>query len=274
MINCYISSLCALCSQLMLEQLARDDYCAKPDEPISDAEEERISGWLEIAANLANDFEWRAVHDRIAIIKHNLLKTTMSQRDLATELRVLRETIHDGLREQHIYRYPQDKSKILRKWKDDWAQVRSSFPSAEKDIIASVDLWALGHSTASVFHFMRVAEHGLHAIARERRVKLPKNKPIEWAAWQEIIKSIGDAQTEIGKTKPPGPGKDEALAFYSGAIAHLEGFKDKYRNLVAHVRKDYDEHQAASAMMHVREFMIGLSAKIGENPKPIRWKFR
>jgi Asp-tRNA(Asn)/Glu-tRNA(Gln) amidotransferase A subunit family amidase len=111
-------------------------------------------------------------------------------------------------------------------------------------------------------------------VAKERRVKLPKNKPVEWATWQEIIKSIRDAHAEIGKTKLPGQGKDEALAFYSGALAHLEAFKDKYRNLVMHVREDYDEHQAASAMMHVREFMAGLSTKIGENPKPIRWKFR
>ena len=76
---------------------------------------------------------------------------------------------------------------------------------------------------------MRVAEHGLGAVAKERRVKLPKNKPVEWATWQEIIKSIRDAHAEIGKTKPPGQGKDEALAFYSGALAHLEAFKDKYR---------------------------------------------
>jgi hypothetical protein len=121
---------------------------------------------------------------------------------------------------------------------------------------------------------MRVAEHGLRAVAKERRVKLIKNKPIKWATWQEIIRAIRDAQAEIGKTKPAGPGKDEALAFYSGAVSHLEAFKDKYRNLVMHVRENYDEHQADGVMMHVREFMAWLSAKIGENPKPIRWKFR
>jgi hypothetical protein len=68
--------------------------------------------------------------------------------------------------------------------------------------------------------------------------------------------------------------QDRFRAFYSGALSHLEGFKDKYRNMVFHVRKDYDEHQANSAMMHVNEFMAGISAKIGETAKPIRWKFR
>lgn len=259
MINCYISPLCALCSQLMLEQIARDDGFARPgpDEPISDAEERRISGWLQVATCAANDFELNAVHDRIAIIRRNL-KTAMSQRDLATELRVLRETIDNCLRWQCIYRYPLGKSDFLKKWKDDWGPVPKSFPSAEGDIVAGVDLWALGHSTASVFHFMRVLEHGLRALANE----FGRNFDVH--NWQVIIDQIEAEIRALGKTLPAGIPKSERLQFLSEAAKEFVYFKDGWRNYVSHNRATYDEHQARSVLEHVRSFMTDLTARLSE----------
>jgi hypothetical protein len=64
-------------------------------------------------------------------------------------------------------------------------------------------------------------------------------------------------------------------AFYSGAIGQLHAFKDTYRNVVMHVRRDYDELDALRAINQVRDFMNGLSVKIGEKtrrPIPLsRW---
>jgi hypothetical protein len=137
---------------------------------------------------------------------------------LANELRVLRETVDDGISFKYFYHYPQEKALVLLKFERDWDTINSRFPSSKRDALAAVDCWALGHNTASVFHFMRVAEYGLRAIAKELRAPLPKKKPIEWATWQEIIIAIRTARDEIGRTKPAGPGKDEALAFYSGAL--------------------------------------------------------
>lgn len=257
MINCHISSLCRLCSQLMLEQITRDDYCAEPDEPMNDADKERISGWLTIATHAANEFEWKAVHDRIAVTSRKLEKP-MSQRDIAVELRVLRETIDSGLKGQHIYRYPQEKSKILRKWKDDWAQVLSSFPSAQKDIIASVDLWALGHSTASVFHFMRILEHGLRALAKDLGINFDIQN------WQNVIDQIEAAIRQAGKNLPRGQGKIDRLQFLSEAAKEFTYFKDGWRNYVSHNRAIYDEHQASSVLEHVKAFMTVLSSQLSE----------
>ncbi|HEY2530485.1 MAG TPA: hypothetical protein VGJ20_21560 [Xanthobacteraceae bacterium] len=53
-------------------------------------------------------------------------------------------------------------------------------------------------------------------------------------------------------------------AFYSGATGQLHAFKDTYRNVVMHVRRSYDELDALRAINQVRDFMNGLSAKIGE----------
>ena len=49
--------------------------------------------------------------------------------------------------------------------------------SAKGDIMDAVDAYALGLNTACVFHLMRIAEHGMRALARERKVKLIKINP-------------------------------------------------------------------------------------------------
>jgi hypothetical protein len=174
-------------------------------------------------------------------------------------MRVLRETIDSGLKWQYIYRYPQDKSRILTKWKDDWAAVLASFPSASHDIIAGVDCWALHHSTASVFHFMRVLEHGLRALAAD----VGKNFDVQ--NWQNIIDQIESEVRNLGKTLPRGLAKSERLQFLSQAAKEFSYFKDGWRNYVSHNRASYDEHQAHSVMEHVKSFMTTLSSKLSED---------
>ena len=154
--------------------------------------------------------------------------------------------------------------------KVEWQKSITAFPECEEEILSAIDCYALGQPTASVFHSMRVAEHGLRAIAKERRIKLPKNKPIEWGNWQELLLKLDDEIKVIGKKKA-GKAKDAALEFYSGARAELNGFKDEYRNLIAHVRAKYDELQALRALRNVHAFMERIAAKIDHRHYRIRW---
>jgi protein-disulfide isomerase-like protein with CxxC motif len=105
---------------------------------------------------------------------------------------------------------------------------------------------------------------------------LPRNKHIDWGAWQEIIKELTKEAAKIGEKASAGAAKDNALSFYSGAISDLNAFKDEYRNQVMHVRKEYDEHQALRALVKVREFMERVSEKMNHKHQRIRWglKFR
>jgi hypothetical protein len=117
---------------------------------------------------------------------------------------------------------------------------------------------------------MRTAECGLRALPRERRVRVPK-RPLEWATWQDILNQIKKSVDSIAGRRA-GPAKDAALEFYRGTLGEFEAFKDTYRNNVMHTRRTYDEHQAASVLVHVREFMARLAAKIDERSiKAIRW---
>jgi hypothetical protein len=193
--------------------------------------------------------------------------------ELNTRARALRNAIQVELRQYLYYQYPKEQGNKLRSWKDDWEIVIAAFPTIEREVFEATDCYSTGHSTASVFHSMRVAEYGLRALARERRVKLPKNKQIEWATWHEIIREL-DKEIELIGQKRAGAAKDAALAFYSGARADLNGFKDEYRNLAMHIRANYDDSDARCALNNVRSFMARISGKINHKHYRIRWGLR
>jgi hypothetical protein len=201
------------------------------------------------------------------------LKHDFSWSELNTRTRALRDAIETELRGYLYYQYPKAKGDKLRTWKEDWKASLAAFPATEIEVFCAVDCYALGHNTASVFHSMRVAEHGLRALAKERRIKLPRNKQVEWANWQDIIRALDEEIKVIG-TKRAGAAKDAALEFYSGARADLNGFKDEYRNLVMHVRAFYDHHQSLRALEKVQAFMGRLAVKLNAKGKRIRWGLR
>ena len=187
------------------------------------------------------------INAAIGSLRHTPIEPHLNWSEVNARGRALRNAILNELKGYHFYQYPRDKGQKLAAWLNDWGAAPHGVPPDIKvDVFCAVDCYALAHNTASVFHSMRVAEHGLRALAKERRVKLPRNKQIEWGTWQEIIKALDDEIRLIGTTKKAGWAKDAALEFYSGARADLNGFKDEYRNLVSHVRASYDDIAGAS----------------------------
>jgi hypothetical protein len=239
------------------------------DEMVTDQDCDQAKGWLQYATTQADQLELQAVHDRIDIFSRKI-KVRIRLHDYLAEVRTLRETFQKGINFKYFYRYPQRRAEMVLKFQQDWSVIVAAFPAVKAEAECALDLYALNHNTASVFHSMRVAEHGLRALAKERKISLAKNRPVEWANWQDIIKALGD-EAKIILNKPAGAAKDRALDFYSGAIADLNGFKDEYRNLVMHVRKVYNDLQALRAYQRVRDFMERISAKINHQHYRIRW---
>ena len=156
----------------------------------------------------------------------------------------------------------------------EWAHIIKAFRETKADIVAGVDCYAIEHNTACVFHMMRVAEHGLRALARERRVKLKNDKPLTHENWNTIIEETDKKAQEIQKTARAGDQKDAALAFYNGALAHLRALKDRYRNRVMHARETFNPHEAGDATFHTKSLMAGLATKINDlTTHQIRWGF-
>lgn len=218
--------------------------------------------------------EMKSDHIHVAVerLERWMQRPSPEWRELHMRACALRDAAEIELGQYLYYQYPKHKGQKLVTWREDWASAIKAFPEIEKDSFHATDCYAMEHDTASVFHSMRVAEYGLRAIARERGIKLPKDKPIEWATWQEIIREI-DKQIAVIAGKPAGAAKDAALAFYSGARADLNGFKDEYRNAVMHVRTDYDDLQALRALQNVCHFMGRLAEKIDHTHKQVDWGF-
>jgi hypothetical protein len=230
----------------------------------------RVAGMFQFAKMMAAQFELPAVTDRVT---HFEMQSRYAMRfdTLLAEIRVLRETIQDGLNYRYFYYYPQNRALTVLGSEAAWERVIVKFPSAKEDVKAGVDCWALDHATASIFHFMRVAEIGLRALAKERRVVLPKKRALAWADWQAIIEGIRK-KVEMIAQRPRGPARDAALEFYRGALGSFEGFKDAYRNNVMHSRRAYAEADASAVMNHVRDFMNRLSERLDEKAaKQISW---
>lgn len=186
-------------------------------------------------------------------------------KDLADRAAALRDAIEIELSDYLFYQYPKEKGEKVRDIEQEWMLAANAFPEIKYDAACATDCYALGHSTASVFHSMRVAERGMRALAKQRQITLPKDQLIEWATWQQVIKALEKEYKDVGDKHAAGAEKDKLLAFYSGAIAELNSFKDEYRNLVMHVRKNYDDLQALRALNNVHSFMDRLAEHLKPN---------
>lgn len=127
--------------------------------------------------------------------------------------------------------------------------VEDNFPDANRDIAAAGRCFALDEWTASVFHCMRVLEHGLRFLAGKFNV------PFTVDSWHRVISGI-----EIGIPNLRSKGhltEDDrrSITAYSEVASHFRYFKDAWRNNVSHAKTHYDEREAEKIFLHVRDFM-------------------
>jgi len=180
--------------------------------------------------------------------------------DLRAKVLALRDAIDTELKQYCYYQYPKQKAQILGSWRDDWKAAISAFPSIETEVLRAMDCYALGHDVASVFHSMRILEHGLRAVAADVGLTFDLQQ------WHNIIEQIESAIVTERKTLSKGEARNERLRFLSEAAKEFFYFKDGWRNYVSHNRADYDEHQALSVLNHVRSFMNHLASQLSETP--------
>jgi hypothetical protein len=262
LLNCSLIGLAGLVSELTLQDILGSQIergitrlVDDSDEAISDNTRVRLKGWIEkIGGAVAEEYEMSAVRDRIERFSKIISKPRATNREVHYQIKALREAVDDGLKGQFLYRYPKAKAEVLASWKRDWEKVTASFPGTESDIKAGADIWAMGHHTASVFHMMRVLEHGLGALARN------VGRVFDTQNWYNIINEIEAAIKQEDKTLPRGSEKNERLRFLSEAAKEFSYFKDGWRNYVSHNKCTYDEHQARSVMEHTRHFMTILAS--------------
>ncbi len=140
------------------------------------------------------------------------------------------------------------------------ATVAQQFPSVTYDIDESIKCLALGRSTASVFHMMRIMEAALRAIHSCLGIAtLPMGPDRNWGQVanriRENIKSRGSNFLE--------------KELFSEMYALLDAVKEAWRNNTMHFDDKKTEEEAELIFLAVRGFMKKVAARMDENGLPL-----
>ncbi|MGC2247345.1 MAG: hypothetical protein WA609_12140 [Terriglobales bacterium] len=174
---------------------------------------------------------------------HIVASLGVTHQNLAHELEVLRESIEADLGDHQFYFLATPDVKTAGEMSASWKNFSEVVPGAEWEGNEAISCYVLNRSTATVFHSMRAAEHGLRVLAKKLRVSSAlrhKNQivPIEYADWQKVITAIKNKLDDIGKIRV-GPKRQALLEKYSDAADHCIYMKDIWRNNISHSRKPY-----------------------------------
>jgi hypothetical protein len=192
---------------------------------------------------------------------------------VANEMTHLKESLIGETSSRRFLYVRNDRSGLLDQKSLFGLKVYRAFPSARKDIREAGNCLGAENNTAAVFHLMRVAEYGLRALARDRRITLSKKGVLELATWEQIIRQIEEAEVAI-QGCPKTLAREAQFEFYHGAMMEFKRFKNKFRNRIMHTREEeYDRDEALSAFNHVRDFMRILASRISELQRtPLVWR--
>tara|TARA_B100000678_G_scaffold291197_2_gene306782 strand:+ start:3494 stop:4282 length:789 start_codon:yes stop_codon:yes gene_type:complete len=234
-------------------------YYDRRGEPLTDDLTAELS---ELLSEFADFFERFSMRHALACARHLVSRQTrLSQNpgELAIRIQTLHDAIVDDVDGMFLFLYQDDRASVLRSIDSDWADVFKAFPSIEPEIRPALDLWASGHPTASVFHFMRACELGLRALARDLGITF-HTKPMEWGTWGSLLKPLGEKLDELKKTTS-GPKRDSDFEFYSRAVLELTALNG-VRDQVMHVRKGFLQADAEMVREHVKNFFDNLATRL------------
>jgi hypothetical protein len=201
----------------------------------------------------------------LARIRHSMGRDKMDASRLQGESEHAYNAFVDSLNRLTYLFVPKDLCKYVDQDRLFGDKVWERFKDARQDVCQAGNCLAIECATASVFHLMRVAEHGLRAVAKKLQVKLThkgENQPIEFADWNDVITGIRNKITEVRKL-PRGPRKDKSLTFYSDVADQCEYMKDIWRNTIAHTRRPYTTPEAVAVFHRVETFMQRLASELG-----------
>jgi HEPN domain-containing protein len=136
--------------------------------------------------------------------------------------------------------------------------VENGFSSTLEDLREASKCFALGRSTASVFHAMRAAEVGLIALGKDLKVPAATNQN-----WGELLIQIEQAIKRVGEATH-GANWRNSRQWYAEASAQLHNFKDAWRNDVMHVHRSYTQSRAQEILTATRAFMCQIATRLSE----------
>jgi hypothetical protein len=166
---------------------------------------------------------------------------------LAHDLMDLQEIVYSELRESKFLYVPRAKQEYYER-KELCGPLVSKLERARSDIEEAGKCIALGRSTASVFHFMRVMEAALQEIARTLGVTIR----VEEVEWQSILDDLNDAIEALPNNTPEAK---KRRAEYAGMATHLWHVKLAWRNPTMHPKATYTDEEALDVLRQTTAFV-------------------
>jgi hypothetical protein len=289
MIRFWIGSIGTVFAQ-MLELSER--VSAKPsDDVVSDINRNRAFTILESAGRHIANLELVESIEAITRIEKEFGRARIKNKELELHFVNLAHLIESELNKLHAFALDRNKLKFFRDLSYGieinpapkgiapppaplfTQRAQDSFPSAGMDIVEAGRCIALGRNNAAIYHLMQVAEVGLRALARDRRVIIVKHKgktvvPLDYAQWGDIIDALRNKQLLIHQWRRNKPLKEQAIQYYSSLIFEVSSFNDIYRKHISHARGTvYEDDTAISCWGHVSRFMDKLAERVTETKR-------
>ncbi len=170
--------------------------------------------------------------------------------------RTLRENVEDNLTERIFWYVPLTKIRHLEAKKDLPFKEGPELRQAREEYFEAERCFALERYTGCMAHASRLAELCLRSLGRHLVGEKIGNRPIEFVDWKPMLTAVEPKIEEKLKqldNEPRTPERERANRFYTDALSHLAYFKS-LRDEVSHARALYDEGQALSALLRVKEF--------------------
>lgn len=192
---------------------------------------------------------------------------SFTPQEFVRELKGINHAARKELQRKKFIFVPTEKDKYFEHEKLFGESVFDAFPSAREEIKAAGNCLAGDLNTAAIFHFMRVVETAMRVLIIHLGIKI-KNKTLKEAGWDELIrlidKKLKDRREKYDKSKRKKRNEWTDLKFYGVAADELNVFKENWRDKVMHTWSLYNEHDAQTVLVRVRDFMQKLSTKVSE----------
>jgi HEPN domain-containing protein len=229
---------------------------AKTQKPSSVPEnKEMLTGTLELALNLCNQNDLalsiRYINKMLEEIKK---EEEYTYGKYTSEMAILYDRIVDELETVSLLRLPPHLATFYGDDPHFGQDVANKFSKATSDIQEGAKCLALGRTTASVFHLMRVMEFAVQYLGRRLNIDLVNEKN-----WHNILDEVDKAI----KGLPTKTSRQKGIRNrFAEASAHLRMVKDAWRNDVMHPKETYTEEEAERVFRNVKDFMIHLATKL------------
>jgi hypothetical protein len=143
-----------------------------------------------------------------------------------------------------------------------WGEVPDKFPSTRYDLEEAGKCLALGRSTASVYHLMRVMERGLSSLARIFGIPYAPS-------WKAYLSQIDTRIAAQWNQKDPDWKRLEP--FFRDAAGMLVAVRVAWRNPTMHVAAKYTPEEAEDIYRAVRGFMAHVATEVDESSQKASW---